>query len=275
MKRARGTLKCRKDSRTKTENKAVEDVDATSGKSLEEQGNAPKASTMSKTSISDIGQNNAGLALKAHLSEEDVRGILRDVHISVSRRRTAIDQIITKEQANELADAFMESFEKRAKFTKRFYLDGRREPQEILYKAAEENLKELIIRTTSNPSTFEGKPLFLLKHPMCQLRTPQLDKRMCSRMRQLRAEKLEMQQDLYDTASEIIRDLCQCADTNIRLNSYKELEDFFSKEKGDPKPTKKGWRKYFCRVHATKQQQKKKNSRWLIRLRRLFSRPQC
>ncbi|XP_062576587.1 uncharacterized protein LOC134238443 [Saccostrea cucullata] len=196
MKRTLGTLKGRKNNRTKNENKPVEDADAdaTSEKSFEEQGNAPKASTMSKPSVADIGQNNAGLALKVQLSEEDVRNILRDVFISVSRRRTAIEQIIAKEQANELAAAFMESFEKRAKFTKRFYLDGRREPQEILYKAAEENLKDLIIRTTSNPCTFEGKPLFLLKHPMCLLRTPELDKRMNTRLKQLRAEKLEMQQ---------------------------------------------------------------------------------
>ncbi|XP_048779352.1 uncharacterized protein LOC125682808 isoform X1 [Ostrea edulis] len=89
----------------------------------------------------DIGLNSGDKD-----SEMIVRGIIDDVFDGAYNQCAVIDYSIAKEKANELANVFLKT--ERARITHRENTEQRERTLELLYKAAEENVDDVILRAT-------------------------------------------------------------------------------------------------------------------------------
>ncbi|XP_062621220.1 uncharacterized protein LOC134282848 isoform X2 [Saccostrea cucullata] len=147
-------------------------------------------------------------------SEEIVRSLLDEAFDTVTRHCIAIEHGVAYEQAHTLANAFMAAFDERVELTGKFYIDMKRETQELLYKAAEENVKDLIIRATTQWSPSQEKEQHNVVSTVDLQCSAELDKRMRAHIEQIKAEKLAMQQIMEKAASEVVGDLFSCAANN-------------------------------------------------------------
>ncbi|XP_061194787.1 uncharacterized protein LOC133202947 [Saccostrea echinata] len=219
----RGSSKGRRRRRkTKTGEPVVADHDT---KATQAPGNSPKVTKSSKTKKDpkEIGVN-LQLNSQAKESERIVRSILDDVFDSVSRHFAAIEHSVAREQANELADVFLASFDERVVLRRKVYLDQRRETQKLIYKAAKENVNDLIIRATKHYCQSQDKEHSNALYPLDLLHSAEFEARMRVRVEQINAEKMAMQQTMQKTASEIVEDLFTSATHYASLYGAPETE---------------------------------------------------
>ncbi|XP_061187198.1 uncharacterized protein LOC133195369 [Saccostrea echinata] len=185
---------------------------------MEDPRNTTKASKITKSSKTKTVPKGRDVHLEMNTqhkeSEEIVRSILDDVFDTVTRQCIAIEHSVANEQAHALADAYMAAFDERVVFTRKFYMDQRRKTQELLYRAAQENVKDLIIRATAQCNPSRDKEQLHAVYPVELLPSTDFDARMRAQMEQINAEKLAMQQIMHKPASEIVEDLFSCAADN-------------------------------------------------------------
>ncbi|XP_061169157.1 uncharacterized protein LOC133178479 [Saccostrea echinata] len=180
--------------------------------------------------------------------------------------------------ASEIVQYFLTFPATRAKFaevrimaTRKSYEDQRKITQKLLYKAAQENVNDLIIQATTNCDIL-GAVIVEVDVPTL-VRSVEYDARLRALLEKRNAEKLAMQKAVYNTASKVVEDLFTRAATNTSLKTLSE-PDVTNDMEDDPVPTPKGWRRFFCCVKSKKQQQRKEKKEMfglLARLRRLFN----
>ncbi|XP_062576337.1 uncharacterized protein LOC134238201 [Saccostrea cucullata] len=187
------------------------------------------------------------------------------------RQCTFLHQIFTKEQADECLASFMESFFENDKFKGLLEksADKSKEAQELLYKTAEENMRNLINRALARNVRIQNefRRQFIVQHPLSQQLTAEQDAQTTAKVKQRQAEKLDLQQALSNTASETVEDLFQSAANNYaRSNSGEQRTELVNEKKESS--LRRSWRKFFRRVDGTNEQQKKDKPGLFSRLRR-------
>ncbi|XP_061178141.1 uncharacterized protein LOC133186817 [Saccostrea echinata] len=264
----------RRRSKTKTgRTEKAADGDTTKTEAMEDSKNTTKASKITKSSKTTTVPKGRDLEMNTQHKESDeiVRSILDNVFDTVTRQCIAIEHSVANEQAHALAEAFMAAFDERVVFTRKFYMDQRRETQELLYRAAQENVKDLIIRATAQCNPSQDKEKLDAVYPLDFLRSADLDARMRAHVEQINAEKLAMKQIMYKTASEIVEDLFSCAANNASVQNVLETGVTYEEEVDSELPVR-GWRRFLCCAKTNKLKKKNKKSGLLDGLRRLFSR---
>ncbi|XP_061174825.1 uncharacterized protein LOC133183969 isoform X2 [Saccostrea echinata] len=182
--------------------------DATKAQTVEKPRSTPKASKISRPSKIESSSKNAEKSLKWETqtseSEMVVRSILDEVFDHVSRYCSATKYSAVKEQTNTMTPGLPGASDERIVATRNIYAEQRRTIQELLYKAARENVRDLITRATTRrhdiPSPDKGQ-----LDTTAPLLSANYDRRQRAYQQWMNTEKLKMQKMMYMAASEIVQ----------------------------------------------------------------------
>ncbi|XP_061194699.1 uncharacterized protein LOC133202839 [Saccostrea echinata] len=206
--------------------KNVTTDDATNTQAIDKPQSTLKASKITRQPKMESNSKTAEKSLKLKSqdkeSEKVVRSILDDVIDQVSRYCSATKNSIAKEQTN-MTPTLMGASDERVVAIRNFYADQKRATQQLLYKAAEENVKDLIMRATTRrrdiPSPDKGQlsktaPLIFAIYGARQRAYQQW----------MISEKLKMRKLLYKEAQKNVDDLIIQATTNCDIPGPVKVE---------------------------------------------------
>ncbi|XP_062621296.1 uncharacterized protein LOC134282897 isoform X2 [Saccostrea cucullata] len=219
-KKRRSSKGRRRRSKTKTgRTEEAADGGETRAKAAEDPGHGKKASKITKSSktkkIPKGNDSHVEMSIQSKESDEEiVRSLLDEAFDTVTSHCIDIEYGVAYEQAHELADAFLAAFDERVVLKRKYYMEQRRETQELLYRTAEENVNDLIIRATTQCSPSQEKEQHAIVSTVNFQRSANLAERMRVRVEQINAEKLAMQQIMVNASSEVVKDLFSCAANN-------------------------------------------------------------
>ncbi|XP_062621335.1 uncharacterized protein LOC134282924 [Saccostrea cucullata] len=200
------------------------DGDTTKTETMEDPTNIANASEVTKSSRSKTGLTGSDVHLKMRTqhkeSGEIARSILDDVLDTVTRQCIANEQSIENERALMLVLGCVAAFDDMNQFTRKLYVDERRETQELLYREAKEKVKNLLRSTDYNA-------------------------RMRVQVKQINTEKRARKEIVYKAASETIEDLFSCAANNAGVQNVIETE-LTNDEETDCELPVRGWRRFVC-----------------------------
>ncbi|XP_061169530.1 uncharacterized protein LOC133178880 [Saccostrea echinata] len=169
-------------------------------------------------------QKKVSIKLKSQDKESErvVRSILDDIFDQVSRYCSATKNSVAKEQKN-ITPVLTGASDERVVATRNFYADQKRATQLLLYTAAEENVKDLILCVTTRrhdiPSPDEEQI-----SKTAPLRFAIYDARQRAYQQWMTTQKLKMQKLLYKAAQENVDDLIIQATTNCDIPGTVKVE---------------------------------------------------
>ncbi|XP_061169164.1 uncharacterized protein LOC133178486 [Saccostrea echinata] len=163
-----------------------------------------KASKNTRLPKTESSLKNAEKSLKFKTRDKESEMVVHSIFDQVSRYCPTTKYSDGQIQTNSMASVLKSASDERIVVTRNFYADQRRATQEILYKAARENVRDLIMRATTRrhdlPSPDKGQVA-----TTAPLRFVNYDVRQRAYQEWMNTEKLKMQKIMYMAASEIVQ----------------------------------------------------------------------